>query len=204
MKGFLMNTITGPEQYLWWYLRWPETILFAWVFGMDKGWKEINEGADLRVPGFYRFIIKWVTPFLLIFVFVGSLIGPAGGDWGASLSSLFSGGGWSLDNGSIIAQIMNKGLKEQIAASTDQVQVAQLEERIVYINGARLLLLAVFATASYLVYIAYKKRIREGDFYEHKCINDDGGYTSNSSQFYHILLLPGTYRQTKTGTRLLY
>jgi hypothetical protein len=141
-----------------------ETILFAWVFGMDKGWKEINEGADLRVPGFYRFIIKWVTPFLLIFVFVGSLIGPAGGDWGASLSSLSSGGGWSLDNGSIIAQIMNKGLKEQIAASTDQLQVAQLEERIVYINGARLLLLAVFATASYLVYVAYKKRIREGRF----------------------------------------
>jgi SNF family Na+-dependent transporter len=68
-----------------------ETILFAWVFGMDKGWKEINDGADLRVPRFYRFIIKWVTPFLLIFVFVGSLIGPAGGHWGASLSTLFSG-----------------------------------------------------------------------------------------------------------------
>jgi SNF family Na+-dependent transporter len=141
-----------------------ETILFAWVFGMDKGWKEINDGADLKVPGFYRFIIKWVTPFLLIFVFVGSLIGPAGGDWGASLTTLGNGGGWNLDNGSIIAQIMNKGLKEQIAASTDPAVVAQLKEKIIYINGARLLLLAVFATASYLVFVAYKKRIREGRF----------------------------------------
>jgi hypothetical protein len=141
-----------------------ETILFAWVFGMDKGWKEINDGADLRVPRIYRFIIKWITPFLLIFVFVGSLIGPAGGDWGASLATLFSGGGWTLDNGSIIAQIMNKGLKEQIASTTDAALIEQLEEKIIYINGARLLLLAVFATASYLVFVAYKKRIREGRF----------------------------------------
>jgi SNF family Na+-dependent transporter len=141
-----------------------ETILFAWVFGMDKGWKEITDGAELKVPGFYRFIIKWVTPFLLIFVFVGSLIGPAGGDWGAAVGGFLGGDGWNLDNGSIIAQIMNKGLKEQIALSTDPTVIAQLEERIIYINGARLLLLAVFITASYLVFVAYKKRIREGRF----------------------------------------
>ncbi len=141
-----------------------ETILFAWVFGMDKGWKEINEGADLKIPSFYRFVIKWITPFLLIFVFVGSLIGPAGGDWGAAFAGLGNGEGWNLDNGSIIAQLMNKGIKQQIAATTDPAIIASLENRIVYINGARLLLLAVFATAAYLVYIAYKKRIREGRF----------------------------------------
>lgn len=141
-----------------------ETILFAWVFGMNKGWKEINEGADLKIPGFYRFIIKWVTPFLLIFVFVGSLIGPAGGDWSAAFAGLGNGEGWNLDNGSIIAQLMNKGIKEQIAATTDATVIATLERKITYINGARLLLLAVFLTAAYLVYLAYKKRIREGRF----------------------------------------
>jgi hypothetical protein len=142
-----------------------ETILFAWIFGMDKGWKEINDGADISIPVYYRFIIKWVTPFLLIFVFVGSLIGPAGGDWGSALGTLFSGGGWTLDNGSIIAQIMNKGLKEQISSSTDPAVITQLEEKIIYINGARLLLLAVFAAAAFLVYMAYKKRVREGRFH---------------------------------------
>jgi neurotransmitter:Na+ symporter, NSS family len=141
-----------------------ETILFAWIFGMKRGWKEIMDGADIKVPDFYKFVIKWITPFLLLFVFIGSLIGPASGDWGAAFSSLGSGNGWLLDNGSIVAQIMNKGLKEQIAASTDPAVIATLERKIAYINGAKILLLAVWLTAAYLVYLAYKKRIREGRF----------------------------------------
>ncbi|MFC1517611.1 sodium-dependent transporter [Candidatus Margulisiibacteriota bacterium] len=42
-----------------------ETVLFAWIFGMDKAWKEIHHGAELEVPKIYRFIIKYVTPFFL-------------------------------------------------------------------------------------------------------------------------------------------
>jgi len=63
-----------------------ESILFAWVFGMTKGWQEITSGADIKVPGFYRFIIKFVTPLLLLWVFIGSLVTPKNGDWGAALS----------------------------------------------------------------------------------------------------------------------
>jgi SNF family Na+-dependent transporter len=43
-----------------------ETILFAWVFGMDKAWTEIHHGADMSVPRVYRFIIKYVTPLVLL------------------------------------------------------------------------------------------------------------------------------------------
>jgi neurotransmitter:Na+ symporter, NSS family len=43
-----------------------EVILFAWVFGMDKAWAEIHHGADMQVPGFYRFVIKYVTPLFLL------------------------------------------------------------------------------------------------------------------------------------------
>lgn len=50
-----------------------EIILFSWVFGIKKGWKEITEGADIKVPNFYKFIIKYITPFILAFVFFGSL-----------------------------------------------------------------------------------------------------------------------------------
>ncbi len=50
-----------------------EVILFAWVFGMEKGWNEINDGADIRIPRVYRFIIKYVTPVILGAVFFGSL-----------------------------------------------------------------------------------------------------------------------------------
>ena len=52
-----------------------EIILFAWVFGMDKGWAEITEGSDIKIPIIFRFIIKWITPFLLAWVFFASLPG---------------------------------------------------------------------------------------------------------------------------------
>jgi len=43
-------------------------VLFAWVFGMDKAWKELHHGAVMRVPKIYRFIIKYVTPLFLILI----------------------------------------------------------------------------------------------------------------------------------------
>jgi SNF family Na+-dependent transporter len=45
-----------------------EAILFIWIFGMDKAWEEMHRGAELKIPGFYRFIMKYVTPAFLIFV----------------------------------------------------------------------------------------------------------------------------------------
>ncbi|MDD2703679.1 MAG: sodium-dependent transporter [Candidatus Omnitrophica bacterium] len=42
-----------------------ETLLFAWVFGMEKAWDEIHKGADMRVPRVYKFIIKYITPLFL-------------------------------------------------------------------------------------------------------------------------------------------
>jgi NSS family neurotransmitter:Na+ symporter len=47
-----------------------EIVLFSWVFGIDRGWKEMHIGADLRVPLIYKFIIKWVTPIFL-FILLG-------------------------------------------------------------------------------------------------------------------------------------
>lgn len=45
-----------------------ETVLFAWVFGIEKAWDEIHKGADMRVPGFYKFIIRYITPLFLFFI----------------------------------------------------------------------------------------------------------------------------------------
>ncbi|MFH1339526.1 MAG: sodium-dependent transporter [Candidatus Omnitrophota bacterium] len=45
-----------------------ETILFVWVFGMEKAWEEIHVGAQMRVPRIYKFIIKYVTPLFLLFI----------------------------------------------------------------------------------------------------------------------------------------
>ncbi|MCM8792026.1 MAG: sodium-dependent transporter [Candidatus Omnitrophica bacterium] len=45
-----------------------ETILFVWVFGMERAWEEIHRGAQLPIPRFYKFIIKYITPLFLFFI----------------------------------------------------------------------------------------------------------------------------------------
>lgn len=45
-----------------------ETILFVWVFGMEKAWEEIHVGAQMEVPKIYKFIIKYITPLFLLFI----------------------------------------------------------------------------------------------------------------------------------------
>jgi SNF family Na+-dependent transporter len=47
-----------------------QIIAFSWVFGIERGWKEAHEGANLRIPGFYKVIMKYVAPLYLIVVFV--------------------------------------------------------------------------------------------------------------------------------------
>lgn len=82
-----------------------ESILFAWIFGMNKGWREITSGADIKVPLIYRYIIKFITPAALIIVFLGALVRPANDDW-----SLLSFKGWTLHNESIVGQLKHKGI----------------------------------------------------------------------------------------------
>lgn len=114
-----------------------EIILFAWVFGMDKGWEEINRGADIKIPFFFKYIIKFVTPLLLGWVFFSSLPGV-----------------WD--------QVTNKAIYAEIAKSTDAAAIAELEKKIFFVNASRVLLLAMFASVAALVAVAYRKRVREG------------------------------------------
>jgi neurotransmitter:Na+ symporter, NSS family len=45
-----------------------ETILFGWIFGIDRAWEEAHRGANLRIPKFYKWIIKYVTPLFLFLI----------------------------------------------------------------------------------------------------------------------------------------
>lgn len=135
-----------------------ESILFAWIWGMDKGWAEITRGADIKIPLFFKPVIKYVTPLLLLAVFVGSLITPANGDWAGAFGSFVSGNGWTLDNGAILAKLFHQDINAQIAAAQVGQDVSALEAKRSYLNIARLLLLALFVGIGYLVYLAYNKR----------------------------------------------
>lgn len=50
-----------------------QIISFGWIFGVDRGLEEAHEGAAIRIPPVYRFIIKYVSPTYLIVVFVAFL-----------------------------------------------------------------------------------------------------------------------------------
>ncbi|MFN2441904.1 MAG: sodium-dependent transporter [Thermoanaerobaculia bacterium] len=47
-----------------------QIICFSWIFGIDRGLKEAHEGAEIRIPRFYRPIFKYVAPLYLIVVFI--------------------------------------------------------------------------------------------------------------------------------------
>lgn len=112
-----------------------ETILFGWIFGIKKGWKEITDGADIVVPTFFKFIIKYVTPILLGWIFISSLPG-------------------------IWDQIMNVSIHAELAKTTDDLQRSELTKKLFFVNVSRLLLLAVWLGIATLVYIAYKRRTK--------------------------------------------
>jgi len=133
-----------------------EVILFSWVFGIHRGWKEINTGADIKIPGFYKSILTYITPLLLIFVFIGSLIKPVNNDWQNAFYSLASAEGWPLDNSSIINLLINNGLKESIELAPPDEQPL-LEKKLFFTNLARIFLLALFIFIAFLVRKAYYK-----------------------------------------------
>jgi len=81
-----------------------EAVLFAWIFGLDKGWKEINEGADIKIPVIFKYILKYITPVMLIAIFFGSVAAPVNNDW-----SKLSLKGWEVSPTSIIGKITHKG-----------------------------------------------------------------------------------------------
>jgi SNF family Na+-dependent transporter len=189
-----------------------EIILFSWIYGIKKGWKEITAGSDIRIPAIYKFIIKWITPFILIIVFFGSLVRPVDDEWTkVSLTS------WPLHRESIIGQVIHKDVgpnskwfarefyaesdcvvdsiysinkKTHIQVSSpdgttivtfrlrrDNIPAVQTGDhlqkgsivftgrvwnRIVYTDLARGLLLLLFAFSALLVYLAARKRKRQG------------------------------------------
>ena len=48
-----------------------QIIFFSWVFGIERGWKEMHAGASIRIPPIFKFIMKWVAPLYLIIIFIG-------------------------------------------------------------------------------------------------------------------------------------
>ncbi len=134
-----------------------ETILFAWVFGMDKGWEELNRGADIRIPSVYKWIMKYITPGLLTLVFLGALLTPEQNDWAAAITNLFHGDGWTLDHSSLIAKLSFQDIKAEIALHPENLE--QIEKKRLFSGLARTQLLVLFLGIMLIVwYSTYKRK----------------------------------------------
>ena len=51
-----------------------EVLVFAYVFGVDRGVAEAMEGAEMKLPALFRPMILYVTPTFLLVVFTAFLI----------------------------------------------------------------------------------------------------------------------------------
>ncbi|MFQ5664524.1 MAG: hypothetical protein ACE5HL_11920, partial [Terriglobia bacterium] len=51
-----------------------EVILFSWVFGVARGWEELDRGAMIRVvPWVFKFVVAFITPVALAVILGGWL-----------------------------------------------------------------------------------------------------------------------------------
>ncbi|UQT43459.1 hypothetical protein M5E88_12285 [Akkermansia muciniphila] len=46
---------------------------FSWKLGVDRGLKDLEDSSVIRIPRIYRFIMKFVTPTLLLAIFLAWL-----------------------------------------------------------------------------------------------------------------------------------
>ncbi|NWF89692.1 MAG: sodium-dependent transporter [Ignavibacteriaceae bacterium] len=47
-----------------------ETVLFMWVFGGEKAWNEMNEGGNFPIPRVFYYVMKFITPTVLLIILV--------------------------------------------------------------------------------------------------------------------------------------
>ncbi len=48
-----------------------QIISFGWIWGVDKGANELDQGALMKIPRFFFFIMKYIAPAYLLVVLVG-------------------------------------------------------------------------------------------------------------------------------------
>lgn len=58
-----------------------QIIAFGWIFGLEHGITQAHEGAAMRIPKFFQFVIKYVSPVYLLVVIVGFCVTNLPGYW---------------------------------------------------------------------------------------------------------------------------
>lgn len=137
-----------------------ESVLFAWVFGMDRGWAEMNLGGELRVPRVFYYIIKYITPVFLFVILISSIFLPKAG-WGEYASAMSSGKdvpAWEWSGDGAIGKLLHNDLSNDPAATPEKL--AYLDQIRFVRTLDRCVLVLVFVGFSFLVALAWRRRDR--------------------------------------------
>jgi neurotransmitter:Na+ symporter, NSS family len=107
-----------------------EAVLFSWVFGVKKGWKELRRGAEIKIPKIFKFVFRYITPTYLIAILVGWLVTD----------------GWGFITLSHIAP-------------EEMVTVFGLTiSKVLFIAGFRTVLLVLLAILNLVIFIAWRNK----------------------------------------------
>jgi SNF family Na+-dependent transporter len=139
-----------------------ETILFAWVFGMKRGWAEILHGAELRVPQAFFFVIKYITPLFLILILAGYIFQPKAG-WDKHLKSMIEGSvppAWEWSDASMIGKLTYLDIEPTPEAEEKEKEF--LADLSVMRTVDRGVMVLVFVFFGILVASAWARRRAEG------------------------------------------
>jgi SNF family Na+-dependent transporter len=147
-----------------------EIILFAWVFGMGRGKAELEKGAEMKVPGVFYFIMKYVTPVFLLLILLGYVFKPAPG-WGEFFQARSEGRdvAWTFAGDSFIGKLQHKDIDEAIArieadldkSATDKAEALRYQNDLKFWrNIDRLVMVAVYLGLAALVFIAWRRNHR--------------------------------------------
>ena len=42
-----------------------ETMIFMWIFKPENAWRSLHQGADIRIPSIFKFIMTYITPIYI-------------------------------------------------------------------------------------------------------------------------------------------
>jgi len=52
------------------FLALVEIVIFFFFVGVDTGWKELNRGAEWRIPALFKYVVLFITPIYLLIILV--------------------------------------------------------------------------------------------------------------------------------------
>jgi hypothetical protein len=140
-----------------------EAVLFAWIFGMDRGWEELKKGADLKVPRAFYYVIKYITPTFLLVILLAYIFQPKAG-WDGYVKAISQGHklpAWEWAGDGMIGKLLHNDLVTSESMS---------EKERTFLNEVRFVrwldrgvLIGVFIFLCILIRVAWKRRAARGE-----------------------------------------